>query len=397
MRLLLAILLVTSVHFGAHLFLPAMPKLASVYGLSEIETVQIMMLYFIGFGVSFLFYGPWLESVGERMVFFCGMSLFTIGCVLCYFIDSPDMLAVGRLLQGLGAGSPMVLSRALIKDAQNAQQLNKAINGLSIASATALVIAPVLGGWSSAMFGWQMSFLLLGLYLLMVMACGSMFLPIAIKHKSHMPFRSIASDYLRLLCDRDFLCIGVFKWVPTLLFFTAITYLPFVMQQRFGLSQEQYGLMMMLPFCGKMFGGILSGVLQRYLSPRATLAVFWPLLLGCSAILLFAPVSAVNVMGAFGLFMIVSGAYYPTCLKLIISRFKFKSETANSMLGAVDMLVVSVLSILVNQYLLTDLQDLGGLFTLGTMVLLINWLILHHAITWHSAEKRLMQMIKTES
>lgn len=395
MRLLLAILLVTSVHFGAHLFLPALPAMAAQYNLSDVDTVQIIMLYFFGFGLSHLFYAPWLEAVGGRKVFFSGLSVFTLGSVLCYFAQSVEMLAFGRVLQGLGAGSPMILSRALVKDPNQPQKLGRAISGLSIASATALVIAPVIGGWSSATFGWQITFLLLGLYLLVLMAIGAMYLPFDLKPKSRMPFRSIAGDYLNLLSNRHFLCIGIFKWVPTLLFFCSITYLPFVLQLQFGFSEQKYGLYMMLPFCGAMLGGIMAGALQKHVSARAGLAIFWPLLLVCSGVLLFFTHSAITTLTAFSLFMIVSGAYYPNCLHLIMQKFKYKSEMANSMLGAVDMLLISILATLVNRYLLTDVQDLGGLFTLGTMVLLINWLILHHSIAVKSDEKRLMKMINS--
>lgn len=395
MRILLAILLVTSVHFGAQLFMPSLPAMATHYNINDVDMVQIVMLYFFGFGLSHLFYGPWLEAVGGRKVFFSGMSIFTLGSLLCYFAITTEMLAFGRVLQGLGAGSPMILSRALVSQAYCKDKLNSVFNGLSYASAGALIVAPLLGGWGSELFGWQLMFLLLGLYLLVIMAFAVMFLPFDIKRKSAMPFRAIYGDYVPLLSDRHFLCVGIFKWVPTLLFFSAIGYLPFVLQREFGLSEQQYGLYMMLPFCGAMLGGIMSGVLQKYLSARAGLAVFWPLLLVASAILMFSQSSAVTTVIAFSLFMVASGAYYPNCLHLVIQRFKFKSETANSLLGVIDMLVVSVLATLVQRYLLSDLQDLGGLFILGAMVLLVNWLVLHHSIAWRSAEKRLMKMINS--
>lgn len=393
MRLLLAILLVSSVHFGAHLYMPALPAMAAHYELSPVDMVQVIMLYFFGFGLSHLFYGPWIEAVGPRKVFFSGLSLFTLGSVLCYFSTSIEALSVGRVLQGLGAGAPMILSRAVVTHTFSGEKLTKALSTLSVASAASLVATSIIGGWSSAMFGWQMSFMLLGLYLLIVMALGVLFLPFEIKPKSKMPFLSIADDYVKLLTSRHFICIGIFKWVPTLLFFCSITYLPFVMQQRFDYNEVQYGLYMMWPFCAAMLGGILSGILSKRYSSRAVIAIFWPLMVAACALLLSQPDSDVAAIAAVSLFMIVKGAYYPSTLHLVMQRFKFKGETANNLLWAVDMLLISIGATLVNRYLLTDLQDLGGVFTLGTLLILINWLILHHAMAWKSAEKRLMNVI----
>ena len=87
---------------GVQIFLPALPDIAAHFSLSDADARQIIMLFYLSFGLSQLFYGPWSDIVGRRKVFIYGQLLFIVGSFVCYLADSPLMLSIGRIFKAWG-------------------------------------------------------------------------------------------------------------------------------------------------------------------------------------------------------------------------------------------------------------------------------------------------------
>ena len=79
---------------------------------------------------------------------------------------------------------------------------------------------------------------------------------------------------------------------------------------------------------------------------------------------------------AYSCFMLMCGAYYANALQLVIEPFKDNAGSASALLGAIDMLVFSLLAALVNRFWVTSLSALGGLFLLCSGIIALNWLVL---------------------
>ncbi|MCJ8268998.1 MAG: hypothetical protein MJK04_06290, partial [Psychrosphaera sp.] len=188
--------------------------------------------------------------------------------------------------------------------------------------------------------------------------------------------RATIKDYGSLLANKQFTTAASFKWLPTLLFMSSGTYLPFALQSTFSLTAEQYGSYMMLPVCGLVVGSSLARILQKYFSSQAIIALFWPLIVLSALILQFYPTTLTSTLVAYSLFMIASGAYYPSCLQLVMEPFKAKAGTATALMGAIDMFLFSMLASIVNKYWVTDIQSLGSLFFWVSMLIGVNWLVM---------------------
>ncbi len=381
MRLILAILLLSSAQFGTQLFLPSLPQIAAHFNLSDAAAQQIIMLYFISFGLSQLFYGPWTDAIGRRKVFITGQSLFLFGSVLCYLSYSADMLAFGRVLQGLGAGAPLILSRVVLGSTMSGDKLKKALGSLAIAASFVAVLAPFIGGWLTTAFDWQVTFAVFAFYVALVSVIGFVMLPPDKPQVHKLSVRATIKDYGSLLANKQFTTAASFKWLPTLLFMSSGTYLPFALQNNFSLTPEQYGSYMMLPVCGLVVGSSLARILQKYFSSQAIIALFWPLIVLSALILQFYPTTLMSTLVAYSLFMIASGAYYPSCLQLVMEPFKAKAGTATALMGAIDMFLFSMLASIVNKYWVTDIQSLGSLFFWVSMLIGVNWLVMQSGKT----------------
>ena len=386
MLLILAILILSCAQLGSQIFLPALPEIAQYYSITNRYAQYIVMLYFISFGLSQLIYGPWSDKKGRRQVFLIGQAVYILGTILAVFSTSPLMFASARILQGLGAGSTLVISRTVLSDQLTGTKLNKAIASLSIAASLIAIISPLLGGWLSNISNWQGVFIMLSMHLSLVWWLGYKLLAsrsnpelegntkiLASKANS---LKQVASEYVKLLTNFHFINVGLFKWLITFLFLTSVTFFPFEFQQNLQLTASQYGFYLSLATCGLIIGAVLAKLLQKRLGYKLILMVFWPLLLLSGLGLYFLPFTLITSMSCYFLFMVCAGAYYPCCLQLIIAPFRHKTGTVNALLGAIDMFVFSALAVLVNTLLIRDTHSLGILFLMVSAVLLISWLLI---------------------
>jgi MFS transporter, DHA1 family, 2-module integral membrane pump EmrD len=389
--LFLAILLLSCAQFGSQILMPALPGVAASFGLEDSIAQQVIMVYFIGFGLSQLIYGPWSDSAGRRKVFLVGQGLYVLGTLLCVLAPSEWYLALGRFIQGIGAGAPLIVSRTLLSDHFTGELRKKAMASLAIAASFISVLAPVLGGTLTSAVGWQSLFALLGLYLLLSGLIGWYLLPRQVQHRRSQhgqiqdsqikqtkatPVKGIVGQYRLLLLDRRFLMPALFKWLPSLLYLTSATLLPFILQHKLDLSAQQYGMAMMLPATGLILGTCLAKLLHAQLSYPSQLLLFLPLLFLAGAGFILLPFTLTNCLLSYSLFMVCGGAFYTISLHLLIEPFEQQTGSVNALCGAIDMLVFSVLAMLINHYWVDTLAKLGWLYLVVSSALLLVGLAL---------------------
>ena len=87
--------------------LPALPAIGASLAVERANDNQLVVsLFFLGFGVGQLFYGPLSDAAGRKPAAYVGLALFVAGSLLALLSTAfPMMLAAGGLtLAALGAG-----------------------------------------------------------------------------------------------------------------------------------------------------------------------------------------------------------------------------------------------------------------------------------------------------
>ena len=59
------------------MYLPALPTIAADLGATTAATQMTLMVFFVGFGLSQLVYGPVSDMVGRKPPLYFGLSLFS--------------------------------------------------------------------------------------------------------------------------------------------------------------------------------------------------------------------------------------------------------------------------------------------------------------------------------
>jgi len=381
--LVLAILFLSCSQLASQIFLPAMPDIAVALDISKNQLQEIMMYYFICLGFSQLIVGPLCDSLGNRRVFLICQMIFIIGTLTAGLAKNEVMFALGRILQGLGAAAPLLISRTILASKLDGKTLKSATGSLAIAASIVAVIAPWFGGVITTEFSWQILFLVVTGYFLSIWFIGFQFLSKeqSVKQVNQLKFAVMLSQYKDLIVQSKFISIASFKWIPTFLYLTSQIYYPFELQEKFNLSAAQYGTAMMLPTIGLLLGTVLAKFLQKYLSFKSILLLFWPLIFISGLILFIMPFSLFSSLFSYSLLMIAFGTYYPCCIHLIVTSFKQSSGTASALVGAIELLFFSLLAILMCKYVITSYLSLSLLYVIASIFLLFSWFVLNRTLT----------------
>ncbi len=377
--LFMAMLMMAGVHFGAHMIMPALPQLAQSFNISSGAGQQIIVLYFFAFGFSQLFYGPLSDGLGRRKIFLFGQTVFVAGSALAYFAATPNQLMAARILQGLGAGAPLIISRAVLSDTLKGHALAQAMASLGIATSAAVVVGPILGGVITTWFGWQSVFGVLTVYLAVTLAAGWLILSRnSANTLKAVSLASIGRQYMSFSQNLGLVSVAAHKWLLTFLLLITVAFLPFELQGKLGLSAAQYGYYLMLPSLGPIVGSVLIKMCLRVYSAQRLLAGFSLLILLAGLIFIWAPFTPFNLMLAYGLFMLALGAMFPCVMQLVVAPYHQQAGAVNAYVGAIEMLVFSGLAILVGRYFISDVHSLGLVFIAVFLLLVACTGVLHH-------------------
>ncbi len=100
------------------------------------------------------------DILGKRNLFASGLSLFTIGSLLCGLSPGIYWLIAFRMIQGLGAAVTQALGAAIVTEAFPSSERGKAMGIIGGTVSIGLAMGPALGGLLIGTLGWRSVFLI---------------------------------------------------------------------------------------------------------------------------------------------------------------------------------------------------------------------------------------------
>lgn len=137
--------------------LPAVPALAAALAGGAADRAALVIPSFVlGLGIGTLVVGPLSDRYGRRPVILWGFALFILAALAASLAPSLWALLAARVVMGLGAAAPRIVSLAIVRDrfhgAEMAQITSLAMMVFMVVPAAAPAIGQVLlglAGWPS--------------------------------------------------------------------------------------------------------------------------------------------------------------------------------------------------------------------------------------------------------
>lgn len=149
-------MLSATIAFSIDLMLPALPEIGAELSPDALNRAQLILTAFVlGMGIGTFFTGPLSDAWGRKPVVIGGAVIYSIGAAIAWQAPTLEWMLFARLIQGLGAAGPRVVSMAIVRDLYSGRQMARIMSFTMIVFMIVPAIAPSLGAIIIAGFGWR--------------------------------------------------------------------------------------------------------------------------------------------------------------------------------------------------------------------------------------------------
>lgn len=261
---------------GNDIFLPAMPLMAAWF-LAPAAAIQFALgAMSVGMALGQLSIGIIADRVGRRRPMLFGVSLATVSAFAAAVAVNVTMLVIVSFLLGLGAASGMVVGRAVVSDIADGPDARRAFAILGALTGIGPIVGPLLGTVLLAVWGWQATFVALGIMAAGVLLAVLVVIPetLPLERRHTQPIRHYPSMMWSILRTRSYLVNATFIWLGFAMVFGYISASSFIVQSVLGWSPGAYSLVFAINGGSMAAFGMLTGVWAHRFSAR--------FLLGCA-------------------------------------------------------------------------------------------------------------------
>ena len=152
-------MMVATVAFSIDSMLPAMPAIAADLTPDAPNRAQLILSAFvIGMGVGTLFSGPLSDTFGRKTVINLGAALYILGATLAWAAPTMELMVAARIMQGVGAAGPRVVSLAIVRDLYSGREMARLVSFIMVVFTVVPSLSPFLGMLVIDFGGWRSIF-----------------------------------------------------------------------------------------------------------------------------------------------------------------------------------------------------------------------------------------------
>jgi len=100
-----------------------------------------------------------MTEVLSHRVIVLGAALYCAASIAAYLAPTLETVLLARVVQGLGAAGPRIASMALVRDLYSGRQMARVVSFAMMIFTLVPAVAPLMGSWIMAGFGWRSIFL----------------------------------------------------------------------------------------------------------------------------------------------------------------------------------------------------------------------------------------------
>ena len=369
-------MLVATVALSIDAMLPALPNIALELTPNHTNQAQLILSSFIlGMALGTFVMGPLSDSFGRKNIIYFGASVYIISSALCMFAPNLETIVVARVLQGIGAAAPRVVSQALIRDLYSGREMARISSFIMIIFSLVPAVAPLLGAGLISVFDWRAIFVTFILFVVMSTIWTGIRITEPLKPEMRVPF-SVQTFWAALT---EISSLGIVRTsIITLIFsygilFTTILLVQPIFDQFFARADSfpfWFALIAVLSASASFVNAMLvmQMGMRRLISTALRVQIIWSflmLLLFQCGIILGAWGFAIFVFWIFGLFF-QTGMTLGNLTALAMEPLGHIAGTGASVISAVATLGSVAIATIIGQFFDgTPLVMIIGIFVLA--------------------------------
>ena len=248
------------------IYLPAFPQIAEELDASTSQVALTLAVNLVGIVIGQLLFGPMTDSYGRRRIVIITTVIAAVASLGVALSPTIGILLVMRFIQGLAGGAGIAIARAIAADVTSGKAAARLFSIFISLTVTATIAAPVIGGLLLAVTGtWRSGFVFLFVVDLILAVAIAIYIPET--HPKHARttsgFASAGRSYLALLQDRVFMGYAITLVLAFASLYAYLAESAFVLQTQFGMSANQYTIVLAVNSAGLMAVGFLNARLVR--------------------------------------------------------------------------------------------------------------------------------------
>ena len=357
------------------MYVPSIGQMASEFLVTPASLQAVMACYLIPFGLSQFAYGPLSDRLGRKPIIIAGLAIYILGTLVALFSNSFELFLLGSFIQGLGIGSGGAMSRTLSRDCYSGAELHRVNSLISMCIIFSPLMAPVLGGMFTELFGWRSCYLFLALFgIAVAITMATTFDETLPQEKRRV--EKISSSYKYVLSNKRFqgylIClVATFSGVA--IFEAAAGVL---LAGVLKLPATTVSLLFVLPIPGYLVGSALSTMIAARRSERAALIFgLFAITLGSVVIMipgLFGYTTVLTLIGGATIYFLGAGILFPTATTGALTPLPYHAGTGGAVLGGIQNLGAGLATLCASLIPAPNQLPLGVLMLLMSVLVMIG-------------------------
>ena len=329
--------------FTIDLYLPAFPQIAQELHTTAAKMSLTVSLYFVGFALGQVLYGPLLDRYGRKPPIYVGLAVYVLASIGCMTAKSFEALVLFRFLSALGGCAASVGAVSMVRDNFPPADGAKIFSFLMLVLSASPLLAPTIGGLLAAQWGWRMLFGVLSVLAVLDVMLVAWVLPRSYEpdHSVHLRIGPIVRTFVDVLRQPQFRAYTMAGSLSFAGLFVFVAGSPALFMETYGVSAKGFGGIFAILAGGMIGGGQLNHVLLRHASGAKVFqrALVVQVLIG--AIFLVGTLASAygliwTVVLMFG-FLVCAGITYPNAAGLALEPFSKNVGSASALLGLLQL------------------------------------------------------------
>ncbi|QZY87054.1 multidrug effflux MFS transporter [Exiguobacterium acetylicum] len=334
------------------MYLPAFPDMSRSFDASASLIQLSLTACMLGMALGQLIVGPLSDVRGRKRPLMVALLAYLLASLACAMAPTIEVLIALRFIQGAAGASGIVISRAIVRDLFDGPELTRFFAALSLVNGTAPILAPVIGGQLLRFGDWHFVFYLLAILSTMMLLAVALRLPetLPLDRRVEGNLTTTLKTFGRLLTDRVFIGYAFAQAFVMGAMFAYISGSPFVLQNIYGASPQQFSFLFGLNGIGIILAAQIAGRLAGRVDSERLMRISLTIVASAS-ILLFLALTLTDqlIFVMIPLFFVVSSVGLISTLgfTLAMQNYGATAGSASALLGLLPMLVGSLVSPLV--------------------------------------------------